>query len=124
MAITTRCAADCGSQEINIRPATIAIVYIWAPLPVALVHISTSWDPIHPWYIRGRCTHRNWLNYLGRIKGSVGNAEFGPLIAQSHQLVGEYHGAPSAVQSGAGVVLVAKMVEGDLWLFEADLVSL
>ena len=54
----------------------------------------------------------------------MGNAEFVPLMAQSHQLVGEYHGAPSAMQSGAGVVLVARLVEEDLLLSEAEVVPL
>ena len=46
-----------------------------------------------------------------------------PLVAQSHQLVGEYHGAPSAVQSGAGVILVARLVKGDPLLLEAEAVA-
>ena len=28
---------------------------------------------------------------------------------QSHQLVGEYHGAPSAMQSGSGAVVLARL---------------
>ena len=54
----------------------------------------------------------------------MGNAKFVPLVAQSHQLVGEYHGAPSAMQSGAGVDLVARLMEGDLLLFEAEVVPI
>ena len=41
-------------------------------------------------------------------------------MPQSHQLVGEYHGAPSAMQSGVGVVFVATVVEGDLLPIEAE----
>ena len=50
----------------------------------------------------------------------MGNAKLVPLVAQSHQLVGEYHGAPSAMQSGARVVSAARLVEGDLLLSEAE----
>ena len=52
----------------------------------------------------------------------MGNVEYVPLVAQSHQLVGEYHGAPSVMQLGVGVVLVARLVEDDLLIFEAEVV--
>ena len=44
--IKTRRTVDCGSQETNIRPATIAIINIWAPLLVIIDHCSTSRESI------------------------------------------------------------------------------
>ena len=52
--------------------------------------------------------------------GSVGSAQLMPFVAQSHQLVGEYHGAPSAIHVGTEVAFVAKAVEGDPLPFVAD----
>ena len=52
----------------------------------------------------------------------MGNVEYVPLVAQSHQLVGEYHGAPSVWQSGVGVVFVVILVADDILVFEAEVV--
>ena len=36
-------AADCGRQELDVLAATIAVVHVWTPAPVALQYRGTSW---------------------------------------------------------------------------------
>ena len=38
---------------------------------------------------------------------------------QSHQLVGEYHGAPSAMQSGSGAVVLATLEVREAFEYDA-----
>lgn len=52
--------------------------------------------------------------------GSVGSAQLVPFMAQSHQLVGEYHGVPFAIHVGTGIAFVIKAVEGDPLPFVVD----